>query len=139
MLSLQFQPNEILATFSYSMQYSCHSSFGVCAASSIICKDKMNMCLLLKFIFIWGLKKLSDDFKLFIQQDVLGFKAILLKKRYVPTIHYEKEFTKTIQCPKILNKYTKFQFEEYLTNSKIIFCLFLLKISKNLLNSLNIQ
>ena len=66
MIGFEIQPNDILATFSYSMQYSCHSSFGVCAASSIICKDKMNMCLLLKFIFIWGLKKLSDDSRLFI-------------------------------------------------------------------------
>ena len=41
--------------------------------------------------------------------------------------HYEKKFTKNIQCPKILNKFTKFQFEEYLTNcQRFIFCLFLL-------------
>ena len=51
--------------------------------------------------------------------------------------HYEKKFTKNILCPKILNKFTKF--EEYLTNcQKINFCLVLLKISKNLLNLLNI-
>ncbi len=55
-------------------------------------------------------------------------------------IHYEKKFTKNIQCPKILNKFTKFQFEEYLTNcQKIDFCSFLLKISKHLPNSLKIQ
>ena len=35
--------------------------------------------------------------------------------------HYEKKFTKNIQCPEILNKFTKFQFEEYLTNSKNYF------------------
>ena len=43
-------------------------------------------------------------------------------------IHYEKKFTKTIQCPKILNKFTTFQFEEFLTDcQKIHFCLFFLK------------
>ena len=59
---------------------------------------------------------------------------------YYASCHYEKKFTKNIQCPKILNKFTKFQFEEYLKKcQKIDFCEFLLKISKNLLNSLNIQ
>ena len=34
--------------------------------------------------------------------------------------HYEKKFTKNIQCSKILNKFTKFQFEEYFTNCQTI-------------------
>ena len=51
--------------------------------------------------------------------------------------HYEKRFTKNNYCPKILNRFTKFQFEEYFTNCpKIEFRVFLLKIRNICLNSL---
>ena len=43
-------------------------------------------------------------------------------------LHYEKKFTKSFKCPTILNKFTKFQFEEYFTNcQKIEFHVFFTK------------
>ena len=62
------------------------------------------------------------------------------KMKITLKIHYEKKFTKNIQCPNILYKFTKFQSEDYFTNcQKTEFGVFLLNISKYLFEFTKIQ